>query len=600
MVIAEEKLAGLPLEPGVYLFLNAAGEVIYVGKAKSLRQRVRSYFQESRGRDDKTSQLVQEIGDVCTIVVDNEQEALALENNLIKQNKPRYNILLRDDKTYPYLKLSTQEKFPRLIYTRRLRQDGALYFGPYFPASLAIRIKKLVHQYFGIRNCSIDIDHGLPRPCLQYHLKRCLAPCVPSLCSKERYMAATDDVKLLLEGRTSNLVEQLRARMETAAQEERFEAAAKYRDMGQTVLELGERQKLTTTRSDDIDIVGVHAEPPRVALNLFHMRNGRVVERREYFWEDASDYDPAEFLAAFLKRFYLDESFSPAQIFVSIDFEERGLIEDILSKKRGGKVEIVTPQRGAKKQFVDLVERNAKLSFDQRFRTLTPSSKAIGAALQDALDLESLPHRIECFDISNIQGTDSVASCVVWDDGRMKKSDYRKYLIKTVEGADDLASMNEVVTRRYRRLLDEKRKLPDLVLVDGGLGQLHAAAAALDSLDLVTQPLAAIAKREEIVFVRGRENEPIVLEKSNPVLHLVQQIRDESHRFAVTFHRQRRAKRTLTTELEDIPGVGTKTAQRLFRRFGSISEIKRSSLEALADVVGPVVARKVIDHFQKR
>ncbi len=600
MMLPDEILSNLSAEPGVYLFLGAAGEIIYVGKAKSLRSRVRSYFQESRGRDDKTGRLVQEIADVRTIVVDNEHEALALENNLIKQNKPRYNILLRDDKTYPYLKLTVQEKFPRLIYTRRLRHDGALYFGPYFPASLGIRSKKLGHQYFGIRSCSIDIDHGLPRPCLQYHIKRCLGPCVAELCSIEKYDAAVNDVKLLLEGRTSNLTEQLHARMEEAAREERFEAAAKYRDLAHTVAELGERQKLASTRSDDIDIVAVHAEPPLAALNLFHMRGGRVVERREYFWEDVSRYDPAEFLAAFLKQFYLSESFTPAQIFVPLDFEDRAVLEEILSEKRMRRVDIVTPQRGAKRQFVELVERNAKISFDQRFRTLTPSSKTISAALQDALDLEAAPRRIECFDISNIQGTDSVASCVVWEDGRMKKNDYRKFLIKTVEGADDFASMREVVARRYRRLLDEKKRLPDLVLVDGGLGQLHAAAAALDSLDLVAQPLAAIAKREEIILLRGRENEPVSLEKSNPVLHLVQQIRDESHRFAVTFHRKRRAKRTLTTELVAIPGVGPKTAQRLLRKFGSVAEIKEASFEALSGEVGPAAAKKVVEHFQGR
>lgn len=599
MILSDEKLNSLPADPGVYLYLNAEGKIIYVGKAKSLRHRVRSYFQQSRDRDHKTGRLVDELVDVRTIVVDNEHEALALENNLIKQYKPRYNIMLRDDKTYPYLKLTVQEKFPRLIYTRRLRKDGALYFGPYFPASVGIRTLKLAHQHFGIRSCSIDIDNGLPRPCLQYHIKRCLGPCMTSLCSKERYDDAVNDVKLLLEGRASNLVEQLEMRMVRAAQDERFEAAAKYRDLIQTVSQLGERQKVASARSEDIDIVGVHAEPPLAALNLFHMRNGRVVERREYFWEDLSDSETTEFLGAFLKQFYLNESSTPSQIFVPLDFEDRGLLEEILSERRGRQVEIITPQRGVKKQFVDLVARNAKLSFDQRFRTLTPSSKAISAALQEALDLESPPCHLECFDISNIQGTDSVASCVVWENGKMKKSDYRKFLIKTVEGANDFASMKEVVTRRYRRLLDEKKKLPDLVLIDGGLGQLHAAAEALDSLDLVAQPLASIAKREEIIYRRGREDEPIVLEKRNPVLHLLQQIRDESHRFAVTFHRHRRKGRTLTTELISIPGVGVKTAQRLLHKFGSVPEIKKSSFEALSAVVGPAAAKKVLEHLKK-
>lgn len=598
MMLPENKLNSLPVEPGVYLFLNATGEIIYVGKAKSIRQRVRSYFHQSRERDDKTSRLVQDLVDVRTIVVDNEHEALALENNLIKQNKPRYNILLRDDKTYPYLTLTMEEKFPRLMYTRRLRKDGALYFGPYFPASLALRAKKIADQHFGIRSCSIDIDHGLPRPCLQFHIHRCLGPCVASLCPPERYEDAVHDVRLLLEGRANELAAKLQHRMTEAAQQERFEAAAKYRDMANTVLQLGERQKVASVRSDDVDIVGIHAEPPLAALNLFHMRGGHVVERREYFWEDLEEFDRAEFLGSFLKQFYLNEVFTPSRVYVPVDFEDREALEAVFSEKRHGKVEIVTPQRGEKKQFVELVGRNAKLSFDQRFRTLTPSSRAISAALQEALDLELAPRRIECFDISNIQGTDSVASCVVWEGGKMKKSDYRKFIIHTVKGANDFASMKEVVTRRYRRLLDEKKKLPDLILVDGGLGQLHAAAEALDSLDLVAQPLASIAKKEEIIYVRSRESEPVVLEKRNPVLHLIQMIRDESHRFAVTFHRKRRAGRTLTTELLVIPGVGEKTAQKLIRKFGSIAEIGEVSLEELSLAAGPSLARKVMEHFR--
>jgi excinuclease ABC subunit C len=591
-----EIAAQLPFGPGVYLYKDAKGTVIYVGKAKSLRARVRSYFSDDRLADTKTGTLIAEATDIDYILVDNNKEALALENNLIKQWKPRFNILLRDDKTYPYIKL-TAEKYPRVYVTRRLRKDGSTYYGPYFPGNLAHRLVHFIHRHFLVPSCKVDLTRYHPKPCLQYHIHRCLGPCVEGLTTDETYARAVRDVRLFLEGRHGDLAVELRGRMEAASEAMRFEEAGSLRDLLSTVEELDERQKMAAAKGDDIDIFAAYAEPPLVALNVFHLRNGQIVDRREYFWEDQDEYDEPQFFSALLKQIYLDQRYVPAIIHVPVDFEDREALEELLSEKRNRKVEIHTPQRGQKKALLDLVQTNAKHSFDARFRVLKPSSRAIQEAVQDALNLPEAPKRIECFDISHIQGTDKVASMVVWEDGKMKKSDYRKFIIRTVIGNDDFASMREVVTRRYARVQQEGLPMPGLVLIDGGLGQLHAAADALEAIGIINQPLASIAKREEIIYVYGQEDEPIVLDRFSPILHLVQSIRDEAHRFAVTFHRTRRNAQRLTSELDEIEGVGEKTVQKLLKHFGSSELVRAAGEDQLAAVVGRAAARRVKRHY---
>jgi excinuclease ABC subunit C len=601
-----EKAVLLPETPGVYLFKDAGGAVLYVGKARNLRSRVRSYFLESRWVDAKTGSLAREIAELETIVVDNEREALALEHNLIKQYRPKFNVVLRDDKTYPYIKFTAGEKYPRVYFTRRIKKDGSLYFGPYFPASLARRILHFIHKRFLVPSCTVDLTRSHPRPCLQYYIKRCLGPCVTGLTTDDRYAEATRDVRLFLEGRRHDLIRSLEQRMAAAAENELFEQAAAYRDLLRTLEDIEERQRIASAQGDDTDVLAYHAEPPLVAADLFHLRGGRVVDRREFYWEDLEEFDAQEFVPSLLKQLYLEAEYLPKAIHVSADFEDRALLEETLSERAGHKVEIFTPQRGSKRAFLDLVESNAKHSFEQRFRVLKPTSKAIGEALQNTLNLAEEPKRIESFDISHIQGTDAVASMVVWENGRMKKSDYRKFIIRGEEGTngtplsqnDDFASMREAVTRRYQRVLEEKKELPGLILIDGGIGQLHSAAQALEALQIINQPLASIAKKEEILYVLGQEDEPIVLERHSPVLHLIQLIRDETHRFAVTFHRQRRAKRQTETALKDIPGVGPRTAQKLLTEFGSIANIQRAGLEKLSNVVPRKSAEKILAHLE--
>ncbi|HMH05151.1 MAG TPA: excinuclease ABC subunit UvrC [Terriglobales bacterium] len=645
------KIRTLPTSAGVYLYKNAEGEVIYVGKANNLRSRVSSYFHEGRAEDAKTNSLVREAVDVDYIVVANNKEALALENHLIKQKKPRFNILLRDDKTYPYVKLTLGERFPRVYVTRRLRKDGSSYYGPYFPANLAYRIVDLIHRHFMVPSCKVDLTRYHPRPCLQYYIKRCLGPCVEALTTPEIYQEAVRDVKLFLEGRPTDLLRSLRQRMEQAAEAEEYERAAKYRDLISTVDQLQEKQRIAAVEGDDADVFGYHYENGMLAVNLFHMRGGRVLDRRELFWEelpglepkattsdkhqtamaspdspaeqssagpaepkrrtgeDAAPYigsfHPGEFFSALLKQLYISQPYVPRNIYAPVEFEDREMLEDLLSEQLAGeggratRVNILIPQRGDKRSLLDLAGNNAKQSYDQRFRVMKPNTKAIQEALQDVLGLPELPRRIECFDISHLQGAETVASMVVWEDGQMKKSDYRKFIIRDVRGVDDFASMREVVTRRYKRIQEENTKMPSLVLVDGGLGQLHAAAEALEAIEIINQPLAAIAKREEIIYVYGQENEPVALDHHSPVLHLVQLIRDEAHRFAVTFHRKRRQMRDRSTELREIPGVGENTTRRLLEHFGSVQAVKQADSAALSSVVTQNQAEAILSHFRK-
>ena len=642
----QAKIRTIPAAAGVYLYKNAEGEVIYVGKAKNLRSRVSSYFHEGRIADAKTGTLVREAADVDYIVVANNKEALALENNLIKQKKPRFNILLRDDKTYPYVKLTLAEPYPRVYVTRRLRRDGSAYYGPYFPANLAYRIVDLIHRHFLIPSCQVDLTRTHPRPCLQYYIRRCLGPCVDGLTTADVYLEAVRDVKMFLEGHQTELSRSLQQRMGKAAENQEYERAAKYRDLISTVAQLQEKQRIAAAEGDDADVFGYHYENGMLAVNLFHMRGGKVLDRREFFWEDlpmftetadsetssrdaaryisgtgagareshngggsasnvsTQEFNPGEFFSALLKQHYIGQPYVPRNIYVPVAFEDHEALEEMLSEQIAaagarGRVHIIVPERGEKRSLIDLAGNNAKQSYDQRFRVMKPNQRAIQEALQDALGLPELPTRIECFDISHIQGAETVASMVVWEDGRMKKSDYRKFIIRTVDGVDDFASMREVVTRRYKRSQEEKKKMPSLVLIDGGLGQLHAAAQALDSLEIINQPLAALAKREEIIYVYGQENEPVVLDRHSPVLHLVQLIRDEAHRFAVTFHRKRRQMRDRSTELMEIPGVGQNTTRRLLEHFGSVQAVKQADAAALSAVVTRTQAEAILTHFRK-
>ena len=594
------KLADIPSGAGVYLYRDADGEVLYVGKAKSLRSRVRSYFQESRDLDQRRDRMVDRIADVEFIVTDTEGEALALENNLIKQNKPRYNVLLRDDKTYPYIKLTVNEAFPRALITRRVRRDGSLYFGPFFPGGLARKTLRLIERHFMIRNCNIRIDGKRGRPCLQHYIHRCLGPCVETLTTPDAYREAARDVRLFLEGKTADLIRSLEEKMNTAAQNEQYEAAGHHRDAIDTVRKIAERQKMASAGSDDIDIFGFHQDGGMVAVSAFHMRGGRVVNKKEMFWEDQERFNGPAFFGALLKQYYLDAPFIPVEIHVPETFEDQALLSERLSALKGRKVEVRTPRRGGKREMMELVRRNAKLVFDQRFRSAALPRSAIARDLEEALDLEKTPRRIEGFDISNLQGTDIVASMVVWRDGAMAKSDYRRFIIRSVSGQpDDFKSMREVVHRRYSRVAEAGQRMPDLILIDGGLGQLHAAQAALDDLNIVDQPLASIAKREEIIYVAGREDEPVVLDRRSAALKLVQQIRDESHRFAIAFHRQRRARRQRTTELDRIPGIGPRTVRKLLDRFGSLKKVRSAGLDDLQGVVNRRQAAAIVAHFSR-
>ena len=657
-----EKIRVLPTQPGVYLYKNAESEVIYVGKAKNLRSRVRSYLLEASQTNAKTGSLMREAVDIDYILVANEHEALALENNLIKQRKPRFNILLRDDKTYPYVKLTLADRYPKVFVTRRLKKDGSAYYGPYFPGNLAYRVVELIHRSFLLPSCKVDLSRYHPRACLQYYIHRCLGPCVEELTTPEIYRQAVRDAQLFLEGRQAELEKSLTARMLAAAETQQFEAAARLRDQLSTVHQLQEKQRIATAeQSDDADVFGYHFEDGSLAINLFHMRGGKIVDRREFFWEDIPElmdaiglesadpdhempeqgqhqattsvvpneaengeralapqqnsgapsmtkswagnqewaFNPGVVFSALLKQLYIDQHYIPRSILIPVDFSDRETLADLLSERISRRVEIAVPRRGEKRSLVDLAGQNAKQSYIQRFRVLEPSRKAIQESLADALMLPELPKRIECFDISHIQGAETVASMVVWEDGKMNKSQYRKFKVMTVLGVDDFASMREVVSRRYKRLKEEERELPSLILIDGGLGQLHAAAEALESLGFTSQPLASIAKKEEVIYLYGNEDDPVVLDRRSPVLHLVQMIRDESHRFAVGYHRQRRAIRDRDSELLNIAGVGRQTRQRLLTHFGSLRDVQQATVDSLAAVVSRKTAESIWRHFHE-
>ncbi len=673
MPIAELKpqIARLPEQPGVYLFANRGGETIYVGKARSLRDRVRSYL-GARGADPKTDALLDEAARLEFIITDSVVEALALENNLIKQRMPKYNILLRDDKNYPYLQLTTTEAFPRVLVARRVEKDGNFYAGPYMPASLARRTMGLTHRLFGIRSCNEEINGRRGRPCLEYDIKRCIAPCVEAVCSKARYDRAVEDARLLLEGRNDELIEQLRRRMLDAAEATRFEEAAQLRDAIRTLETLRDRQqKIATTSLGDRDAFGVRIGPAGAVIEVFQMRGGRVVERSELL-ADAPDVaaGPGPVVQAALQQFY-EVREVPPEVHVPVELEEGELLESWLSQRAERRVHLGVPRRGDKRGLLDLATRNAEIAYRSRFTEGTAANYEALETLRGVLALTSLPRRIECFDISTIQGSETVASMVVCEDGRMKRSDYRTYRIRGsalgarlsglggspsapvphvpsrfgVRGAanetsphpapeagtrpdhataewrgpdpnerretrgesreargesrpDDFAAMHEVVFRRYRKLLEQGGPFPDLIVIDGGKGQLTAAYTALEELGLGNLVAVGLAKKEELLFTRDR-SDPIAFERSAPALLLLERIRDEAHRFAVTFHRRARTIRDLRSELDEIAGIGPRRRRALLSSFGSVAGVRRASREELASVVGPRAADAVLRHFTK-
>jgi excinuclease ABC subunit C len=608
----KDQIGRLPEQPGVYLYFNAEGDTIYVGKARALRDRVRNYL-GAYGGDPKTDALLGEIARLEVIVTDSVVEALALENNLIKQRTPKYNILLRDDKSYPYLQLTTNEAFPRVLVARRVDRDGSFYAGPFLPAHFARKTMALTHRLFGIRSCNEVITGARDRPCLEYDIKRCIAPCVESLCSPEEYSRAVKLTELFLGGKNDELVKTLKGRMLDAASGERFEAAAQLRDAVRTVQALHDRQqKMATAELGHRDVFGLKLGPAGVSVQIFQVRRGRVVERVELGTEDAvagSREGEADgvgnvgnVLGAAIQQFY-DLRGAPPEVHVPSEPDEREALESWLSERAGRRVKIVVPQRGEKRSLVDLANRNAALAYQTRFNQTTAARYDALEMLQHVLGLGALPRRIECFDISTIQGSETVASMVVCEDGRMKKGEYRKFRIRGRESPvplnDDFAAMHEVVLRRYRKLLEQGGPFPDLIVIDGGKGQLSAAYASLEELGLANLVAVGIAKKEELLFTRDRAD-AIGLAGNSPGLLLLQRIRDEAHRFAVTFHRRARAMRDLRSELDTVPGVGPRRRRTLLTTFGSVAGVRRATREELEGIVGRKVADAVLAFFASR
>jgi excinuclease ABC subunit C len=590
----EEKLASLPDAPGVYVYRDRRGRVLYVGKAKSLKSRVRSYFQQGAQHPPKTEALVSEVRDLELILTSSEREALILENNLIKKERPRYNVLLRDDKNFPYLKMTVTDPFPRVVLVRRARLDRNLYFGPFLPASSARKALRMVARFFRVAICHEKLDGSRPRPCLYYQLNQCTGPCA-GLVQKEEYRKQAQEARLFLEGRNRDLLKRLKERMGEASTGEQFETAAHYRDLIRAVEGLSVRQRFTSVGLEDQDYLANYREGERSTLEIFQMRDGVVASRREFTLEGVQE-SPNELTAACVQQYYASVSEVPEEIYTGEEPSQRELLEEWLSAKKGRKVKILSPQRGPKRAFLDTVAENARLAFEQAFRGSASQGLEEAEELREALQLEEPPLRIEAFDISNTQGTDSVASMVVWEAGKMRPAQYRHFRVRSVQGADDFASLAEVVGRRYTRLLREGEELPDLVLIDGGKGQLHSAAQVLARLDLVTLQVASIAKREELLYLQGRKGE-IELDSTSAALHLVQRIRDEAHRFAITYHRRLRTKRTLTTSLRNVPGVGAVRARRLLTKFGSVRGVLSASEQDLAREVGTAVAQRIRQHL---
>ena len=590
----ERSIRNLPDRPGIYIFRDGEKKPLYVGKAKSLKKRGLSYL---RGHHEpRLVAMLQEARELDYLVADTEAEALGLENAWIKRTQPRYNINLRDDKTYPYLKLTISDDYPRIVFTRRILKDGAEYFGPFLPGGLARKAIKLVQKLFQVRVCRIPIDGKLPRPCLYHDMRRCLGPCVDGLTTYVAYQEAVEQTRLFLTGRNEQLKRQLKRQMLDASERQEYEEAARLRDLLAEVDEIGERRKLSSVRGEDVDIFGVHTAGGNAAVLVLVMRGGQVLDRRELFWEGRDEVEPSRLLSEVLPQLYGHTTFIPKEIHLPVPVDGEEALVEWLSERKEARVYVRMPARGPKADRVALAMHNAKLAFKRRFRAESPGALA-ARALTGHLGLGDSPQRIEGFDISNFQGADTVASLVVWEAGRMRKSDYRSFNIRGLSGPDDFASMKQAVERRYRRVLDEVGAMPDLILIDGGRGQLNAALEALSVLGVEETAVVGLAKREEEIYLPARP-EPLRLARDDAGLRLLQQIRDEAHRFAVSRHRRRRRARTLRSRLDSLRGVGPRRRKLLLRRFGSLAGVEQASLDDLSATLGPKLGRAVFEQLK--
>lgn len=602
----EEKLQNLPNEPGVYLMKDARGHIIYIGKAVSLWNRVRSYFQKGP-KGEKTEMMVRQIADLETIVTHTEREALVLESNLIKKHHPRYNIILRDDKNYPYIRFDLKSEYPRLEVVRRIKKDGALYYGPYVPAGGMWESLALIRRTFPIAPCKIELRADRPgRPCIQFQIGRCTAPCSGEA-DKAQYRDMVDQVRLFLEGKNRDLLDMLKTRMEEASERTEYERAAELRDRIAKIESALEKQKIISPGFENQDVIGTAFELGRADIQALFIRNGMLLGRKDFYLDDVRGMTEEEVLSDFLRQFYAKEMIVPQEVLLPIEVADRGTLEAWLAEKRGAKVEVAVPQRGRKRELVQMASDNAAQSLRERLLSKR-SKERILLRLQEELGLRNLPRRIEAFDISTIQGAESVASMVSFEDNVPDKRNYKKFRIRTVTGQDDFASMAEVIRRRYSKSKEEGT-LPDLILIDGGKGQLNAALDVLRELDIAEPDVIGLAKarsgeegREqefERVFLPGVE-EPIILEPTSSTTHLVARVRDEAHRFAITYHRQLREKRAIHSELDDIPGIGEVRKKALLRHFGSVEKIRQAEVEELAAVKGMSgkAAEEIVNHYK--
>jgi len=619
-----KQLAALPARPGVYIFRNARGEVIYVGKAARLKDRVRSYFGSPHGLEPKTRALREQIDDFEYIVVSNAGEALLLEATLIKRYQPFFNIRLKDDKRYPYLKIDVQNPWPRVYITRRIEKDGAKYFGPYASAGSVRATLDLVKKLFPWRSCTKEITGKDPRPCLDYYIKRCIAPCT-GYCTKEEYDEVIEQVILFLEGKADTVLRRLRKQMDDAAERMEYERAAMIRDQIRAVERTVERQVIATTKKEDMDVFGLAREGDQACVQVFFVRGTHMIGRDTFMLEGTSGEDDGTVLGSFLEQYYESAQYVPKLVVVPVEPAEREEIQEMLTARREASVEIRVPARGEKRRMVELANENAREALEvSRVKWLADQSKTMQALeqLREELSLPAIPHRIECYDNSNIQGTSPVSSMVVFIDGKPAPNQYRRFRVKTVEGANDFATMQEILRRRFKRVKveavapggngsvetegdvrlaskgdDDAWDLPDLVIIDGGKGQLNAAVQVMRELGVYQIPTVGLAKRYEEIYVPG-EDEPIVLPRGSEGLYLVQRIRDEAHRFAITFHRQVRGKSSVQSALDSIPGIGPKRKKALLRKFGSVKAIREADIDEIASTVGftRTLAERVKSH----